>query len=284
MIIFFEDGRTANQLFQYIGLKKYFPNEKLIFFGCKELFKYFREIDVIFLNKNKVMKHLLHIFLRIIFFLLADCRILGSIRECDEPFKKFNLIIKKGFFYNIFVARDIYFQHKDIIDNINKPPLLNESSKNKALKWLHNKKINFDKKNLVFVHVRQGDYKNWPSKKFPAILNFDWYKRSMLLIENKINNPVFIIMGDDHNYINNYFIETETLLISNNDLEVDLYLMSMCSSGVLSPSSFSWWGGFYARYKSKHNGIFIAPNYWGGHRMKKWFPPNFKVNWITYIN
>ena len=49
------------------------------------------------------MNNFFHVFPRILFFLLADFRILGSIRECDEPFKKFNLIIKKGFFYNIFV-------------------------------------------------------------------------------------------------------------------------------------------------------------------------------------
>ena len=54
MIILFENGRTGNQLFQYIGLKKYFPRDKLVFIGFKELFQFFDKIDVYFLNKNKL--------------------------------------------------------------------------------------------------------------------------------------------------------------------------------------------------------------------------------------
>lgn len=53
MIIFFEEGKLGNQLFQYYGLKKYFPNDNLIFFGCKDLKELFSGVFVNFFLANK---------------------------------------------------------------------------------------------------------------------------------------------------------------------------------------------------------------------------------------
>ncbi len=283
MIIFFEFGRTGNQLFQYIGLKKYFPNDKLLFFGCKSLYQYFDKTDIYFLNKDKTMRWFLFVLPRIILYLLADLRILGSIRENDK-LDKFRIIVKKGIFSKLYVAREIYFQHKDIIKQIEYLPSLKKNLQKKVLEWFQEKKINPNINTLVFVHIRRKDYSNWPSKDYPALLDFDWYSKAIELIKKKINNPVFIIMGDDQSYIQQYFKESQTTFISKNNLDVDLSIMSMCSSGIMSASSFSWWGAYYARLNNKDNCIFIGPNFWGGYKMKKWFPPNFKVDWITYLN
>ena len=293
MIIFFENGRTGNQLFQYIGLKKYFPRDKLVFIGFKELFQYFDKIDAYFLNKNKLMNWFLFILPRSIFFFLANLRIIGSIIEYDHHLKESKVIVKKGFFSKIFIAKNIYFQQNDIIKKIQYPPLLKDYIHQKAFRWFQDKKINLNISSLVFVHVRRGDYIKWPNKKFPAILEFEWYDRAMSLIKTKLKNPIFIIMSDDQNYIHNFFKESKSLFISNNNLEIDLSIMSMCSSGILSASSFSWWGGYYAHSLNwplewdpniNDHSIFIGPNYWGGYRMRQWYPSNFKVNWITYLD
>ena len=293
MIIFFEDGRTGNQLFQYIGLKKYFPRDKLVFIGFKELFQYFDKIDAYFLNKNKLMNWFLFILPRSILFFLANQRIIGSIIENDYCLKESRVIVKKGFFSKIFIAKNIYFQHNDIIKKIQYPPLLKDYIHQKAFRWFQDKKINLNISSLVFVHVRRGDYIKWPNKKFPALLEFEWYDRAMSLIKTKLKNPIFIIMSDDQNYIHNFFKESKSLFISNNNLEIDLSIMSMCSSGILSASSFSWWGGYYAHSLNwplewdpniNDHSIFIGPNHWGGYRMRQWFPSNFKVNWITYLD
>ncbi len=284
MIIFFEFGKTGNQLFQYIGLKKYFPNEKLVFFGCKDLNNFFNDIDVYFVNKNLSLKWVLFSLPRIILFFLADLKIIGSIREYDRPFEKFDVIVKKGLFSKIFIARDIYFQHKDDISYIKNPPAQKNYSHEKALEWLKEKDIEVTKNLIVFVHVRRRDYLFWPSKEFPAALDFEWYERAMSLIKKKLDSPIFIIMGDDHDFISYNFKESNSLFFSKNSLDIDLSLMSLCSSGILSASSFSWWGAYYSRSNKNENGLFIGPNFWGGYKMKEWFPPNFKVDWITYIN
>jgi hypothetical protein len=284
MIIFFEFGKTGNQLFQYIGLKKYFPNEKLVFFGCKELNNFFNDIDVYFVNKNLSLRWILYSLPKILLFFLADLKILGSIREYDHPFEKFNVIVKRGLFSKIFIARDIYFQHKDDIDHIKNPPYQKNHSYEKASEWLREKDIDVSKNPIVFVHVRRRDYLTWPSKEFPAALDFEWYERAMSLIKKKIDSPIFIIMGDDHDFISYNFKESSSLFFSKNSLDIDLSIMSLCSSGILSASSFSWWGAYFSRCNKNENGLFIGPNFWGGYKMKEWFPPNFKVDWITYIN
>ena len=90
-------------------------------------------------------------------------------------------------------------------------------------------------------------------------------------------------MGDDTLYLRSVFKESKNLIISNNLPETDLSIMSLCSYGILSASSFAWWGAFYAKIYNKKRNYFIAPKYWIGHRSKKWLPKNFFSKWITYV-
>ena len=98
----------------------------------------------------------------------------------------------------------------------------------------------------------------------------------MLYIKNIVKKPIFVIMGDDTLYLQSVFKESKNLIISNNLPEIDLSIMSFCSHGILSPSTFAWWGAFYARSKHKLNTTFLAPKYWCGHRKKNGIPLIFK--------
>jgi hypothetical protein len=60
--------------------------------------------------------------------------------------------------------------------------------------------------------------------------------------------------------------------------------MSLCSYGILSASSFAWRGIFYAKNHNKKDNYFIAPKYWGGHRLKKLIPKKIFFKWIFYVN
>jgi len=92
----------------------------------------------------------------------------------------------------------------------------------------------------------------------------------MQKIKNRVKKPIFVIVGDDTFYFRDAFKESKNLIISNNLPETDLSIMSLCSYGILSASSFAWWGAFYAKNHNKKDNYFIAPKYWGGHRSKKW--------------
>ena len=286
MILFFENGRLGNQLFQYVGIKKFFPNQKIVLFGCEDLLCYFDGVDASFISKKLFRNRAIYeIFKRIIHF-FARMRILGSIVEnLDSP--QYNIDFKKGLVPNIFVPQDVFFQHRSVADSVDDHPILRYEILQKAEQWLSNKGVNIKNSSLVFVHVRRGDYMAWPSKEFPAILDAAWYKRAMRKISDKIDRPIFVLMSDDGYYLRDIFIESDSLIISNNMPVVDLAIMSYCIAGVMSASSFGWWGGFMAKNRNAQNvghSIFIAPNYWGGHRARKWFPRYFVSSWIDYMN
>jgi hypothetical protein len=284
VIIFFEWGKLGNQLFQYRGLRKHFPEHKIIFFGCEELKNYFDNVLASFVIFKPHLKKLSFYLLRNFFLFLVKLKLIGEITSISKNEHRLN--IYRGLFLNIYFAHSIFFQHnhyikKDLVEF----PIIKNKFLNFSKEWLKKKKIFFYRKRLVFVHIRRGDYLIWPSTKFPAAVKLSWYKKSMLKIGNKIKKPIFIIMGDDLSYIRSVFKENSCVIISNNETAVDLAIMSMCSHGILSPSSFAWWGAFFARSANtgKNFSYFIAIKYWAGQQRKKWFPRNFRANWITYI-
>jgi len=285
MILHFRDGELGNQLFQYTGLKKYFPKENLIFFGCDSIYQSFDNLEARFISLKKINDWNFFNILNYIALLLIQTRILGVITENkDSSSAKFKIISRKGLFWWIFVTYKIHFQHHDFLEQIDNFPAINSQLHQQAKNWLIKKSVNLKTDSVVFVHVRRGDYLLWPSLTIsvPAVLSLDWYKRAMSLMKNKIQNPVFILMSDDLYYLQDVFTESEKVIISDNKPIIDLAIMSLCCSGIMSASSFAWWGASYARNIKKDNNFFIAPKYWGGHRIKKWYPKNFQTKWIDY--
>jgi hypothetical protein len=282
MIIFFENGRLGNQLIQYCGLKLLFPAERLIFFGCVDLQQHFDGVEARFLNRSTINRYIPAFILEYIFYFLAKIRVLGQISE-DHRSDFFKLVVRRGLLWNILVPKNLFFQHRDVLDCIKNAPVLKPHLVERAFWWVRSKEIDLESCSLVFVHLRRGDYLYWPSKEFPAVLDLSWYRGAMALMREKIDSPVFVLMGDDQYYLRDIFEESDSLFISNNSPEVDLALMSICQSGILSASSFSWWGALCSRRNGGRNAKFIAPNYWAGFRSKKWYPSGFCTDWITYL-
>jgi hypothetical protein len=79
------------------------------------------------------------------------------------------------------------------------------------------------------------------------------------------------------------FSKYPNVVISENCQYVDLALMKQCSMGILSASSFAWWGAWFSFQNEKNYNIYIAPKYWGGHRTRHWYPEGFIFDWITYF-
>jgi len=282
VILFFEHGRLGNQLFQYCGIKHSFPEHKLVFFGCEDLQRHLESVDARFIPKNTLSRWFPFGLLRRVVFFLVAARLLGRITE-ERDGEVFKLAVRRGLFWNTYVPQSTFFQHRDVVDQIHTVPSLKLDLFKVALDWLSKKGIDPDSCSPVFVHIRRGDYLNWPSREFPAVLDLAWYERAMMAMQEKNKNAVFILMSDDQFYLRDVFKESDRLVISDNPQEIDMALMSLCHSGILSASSFAWWGAFYARSNQKVYATFLAPQYWGGHRAKKWYPTNFRTNWITYF-
>jgi hypothetical protein len=116
--------------------------------------------------------------------------------------------------------------------------------------------------NYCSIHVRRGDYLNYPL--IHPICDNSYYE---LAIENikKINgNDIkFVVFSDDIEYCkNNYpcFKQNNIIFDENTSTYESLYSLSTCDFSIIANSSFSWWGAWL-----KNKQTIISP--------KKWFGP-----------
>lgn len=282
MILFFEQGRVGNQLFQYKGLRHYFPANKIIWFGSLALASYFEGINILHFPFSGFLGKPTLILIKKLALFLAKSRILGLITEKLDS-KSYKPLVKRGLLWFVFVTENLWFQHSDFIVTIDNPPTVKSILIEKAKTWIENVDMASNLNNLVFVHVRRGDYLYWPSRQFPAVLSLNWYQEAIELMRKRLKSPKFLLMGDDLYYLKDVFDGYKDVIISPNDPSLDFTLMTMCHSGIMSASSFAWWGSYIAYCSRKGQGNWIAPKYWGGHRRSHWFPLYFKSDWIEYI-
>jgi len=281
MIILFDSGRLGNQLFQYAALKELYPNQRLIFFGCGALKQTLAFVDAIVIEIS-LWPRLLVAGLKWFIPFLAKLRIIGTIQESlDNP--DYRIKTTRGIFFELYSLGSAYFQHQNILEIISPNLRINDNITCKASEWLDEKIVISNNINLVFVNVRRGDYLAWPSREYSAVLDRQWYIRAIDTMRAKVTNPIFVFITDDPHYVKDCFCDQPDILISDNDPLVDLALMSLCQHGILSASTFAWWGAWFSCIRSHVSGIYLAPKYWAGHRKKEWVPHGFITNWMTYV-
>jgi len=115
----------------------------------------------------------------------------------------------------------------------------------------------------IFIHVRRGDYLNFPD--IHPICSEEYYLKSIEIMKNKYGSDVkFTIFSDNIEETKKYkCFKQNNINYSNDDAYVSLYKMKTCMSGIIANSSFSWWGSWLI--DNIHKTI-IAPNNWFGSR------------------
>lgn len=116
--------------------------------------------------------------------------------------------------------------------------------------------------NSCAIHIRRGDY-----VKLNHALNKYYYKKALMYIKYKINNPIFLVFTDNVEWVKrNLDIDSNVYFIKDygcySDYE-ELYIMSLCKNNIISNSTFSWWGAWLNKNEDK---IVATPN------EKTWFP------------
>lgn len=112
-----------------------------------------------------------------------------------------------------------------------------------------------------------------------------YYRKAIQQIQEKNINPFFIFVSDDPWYIKDAFSDLEDAYISKGKFFEDFALMTYCQSGILSASSFSWWGAYFAKQQHLEKAIvFLAPEHWFQHRLNVSRPNFVKASFISYIH
>lgn len=105
----------------------------------------------------------------------------------------------------------------------------------------------------VAIHVRRGDYLN--TKKANAPGGFDeeslnkYYFKAIRIIMEKVKAPIFYVFSDDLSWCkkNIKIPGSKVHYIENTGKKadlLDLLCISKCKHGIMSPSTFSWWGNW----------------------------------------
>ncbi|WP_186517603.1 alpha-1,2-fucosyltransferase [Synechococcus sp. PROS-9-1] len=195
----------------------------------------------------------------------------------------FHVFIRRGLFFNLYVPDNVFFQHSNVFCNFIDVPPLKRTLLTDANLWLSANGLDPIVDTLVFVHIRRGDYLRWPSLQSPAVLSLSWYLKAIEVITKYSPKSTFIFMGDDLMYLEDIFGSRPDSFISQNSPQIDLMLMSLCHHGILSASSFAWWGAKYCSLYHDLDPFCLAPKYWIGHRSQQWYPPFMETPNLTYL-
>lgn len=113
-------------------------------------------------------------------------------------------------------------------------------------------------KPIVSLHVRRGDYLNFPD--IHPHCTIDYYNKAIKLLLEQIGEFYLYVISDDIIWCKNNFGNNAIFSHYLDEVE-DLILMVNCDHHIISNSTFSWWGAYL---NSKKNKIVMSPSLWFG--------------------
>jgi hypothetical protein len=280
MVIMFEAGRLGNQLFQYTAIRFYKPNEKILLVGMRPLKQVISDLymlrdNIIWLLVERTLKAIGY---ECILSFAKRTKAISLATEIRDE-KGSSCKIQDGCVNSLTLFEKGFYQYPPIAERVEVPEISTEVLS--RAEWFL-AQASCQARHLYFLHQRRGDYLAWPDAGHPAVLPQDWYEAQIKSIRRSDPDAVFAVIGDDLDYLQAVYAARRNFMVSAENEVVDLVIMSLCEGGgILSASSFSWWGAFLALRRSE-GALFLAPEFWIGHTRKTWYPPYIKSSWLTY--
>lgn len=266
MLLFLSEGRLGNQLFQYAFLNTIAKkNEKIIAVNMDQFVNSFDIRNNSFMHQ-KIGKYGLYFTEKIltpyILTPLINIQLLGYIQQQRSDTSAMPSYVRKMGILPLTLVEKNYFQSEELFDKDKIDFKIKSDYVNEAKTFLSQVPEGCTK---VFIHVRRGDY---ISEKYLGVQGIDlpmsYYKKAMNEIVKELRRPFFIFLSDDFDYVKFCFKMIDNKIISKNSLVTDLAIMSLCEYGIISNSSFSWWGAFLMNNRKR----VISPRYWYGWKQK----------------
>lgn len=276
MIVMVEEGRLGNQIFQYAALRSACrSNERLWLLGFDQLRETFTGLEARFTHiATNPLKHLTTLNYTKVRSLARTLPLAGMMHESPE-----SEIIRDP--SRLTISQPAWYQTDAYAKShaIERLQIRSEHV-NLARAVLSNKGLSGSR--TAFVHIRAGDYRHWPTADAPAILSPDWYRAQIERIRDSDPTIAVIGIGDDPEYVDEVLSTVPHGFTAHESYATEFALMSLCTAGILSASSFAYWGAVFAR-RTFPTGTFIAPRYWAGHAMRSWYPINIETKALTYV-
>jgi hypothetical protein len=136
-------------------------------------------------------------------------------------------------------------------------------------------------RDAIFVHVRRGDYHTYRVNGFvDPLLPEAFYREALHRLRDQCPSAHVFFLGDSPDWCRKTFGDIEPKTISSLNPQEDLALMSLCEGGVVSNSTFAWWGAYFCRRTAP----VLAPRHWLGWREGFWLPRRIETSWMTYMD
>ena len=252
-------GGMGNQLFQVAAGIKYCEENNslpiLVYENDENKHNYYPHSDekkilnIIFKNFNKITLKELNTLKYKLELIKPENSFIDAYKKYDlKPISKFNIFL------------DGYFQNKEYINDRNE--LQNLFIDDKKIELLEN--LFEDVRKNYFIHIRRGDYVG--KKQYE--INYDIYfsdALNSLLINNMKQRLKMYVLRNDIEYCKTYQVledfkeKIDFIFIENLDEIESFYLMTLCKGGIVSNSSYSWWGSYLNNTPDK---IIIMPKVW----------------------
>lgn len=280
MIFFISDGRLGNQAFQYAFLNsKAEINEKVVCINMGQFVSYFdfNNQNFIFLSSSRITLFLYKNIVSKILSSLVRFKVIGCIDQLRVAGTPMPEVLKiKGIIPFTYVKTGFFQSEKLFIDE-----KIDFFLKEKYVKKARSILLIQPENEKVFIHVRRGDYISLVYQGEQGIdLPKQYFLNAIKEIEKNVDNPFYIFLTDDPGFVRCCFDEIENKFISEEDPATDLAIMSLCRYGIVSNSSFSWWGAYLAADKR----MMIFPKYWYGWKKRIESHPSIQPSWSTVID
>lgn len=127
-----------------------------------------------------------------------------------------------------------------------------------------NLKKRIESSESVSIHVRRGDYLNYPV--YQGVCDLPYYTNAISYILGHVKEPHFFIFSTDTEWCEENIVpllsgKQYTIVDWNKgkDSYKDMELMSCCKNNIIAHSSFSWWAAWL---NNNDNKIVVAPKEW----------------------
>ncbi|MFC7299684.1 alpha-1,2-fucosyltransferase [Herminiimonas aquatilis] len=283
MVFFFGDGRLGNQLFQYAFIKSLVEKQRLIIsFNFDALLELMESAPNLINIRNRYVKALIRRLFVPSLHVLSKFKLISSYKvNCylengfileDATFIGSKGLLPITYIYPCFAQSENFFK-ESIKDDFS----INKKHLEKAKIFLSSTPQNH---NIIFVHVRRGDYVEYEVLgKRGVALPVSYYRNTIKWYEENIENPYFVFLTDDSEFVEHYFEYVQNKIVSKNSMFVDFSIITLCEYGIMSNSSYSWWAAYLMKNRKK----VFSPKYWLGWKSKLVFPSGIDPSFAEIV-
>lgn len=180
-------------------------------------------------------------------------------RELEFP------INEKIEFHGYYQSSKYFYGYENLVKELFSPSYEDK-------KFLQEKYPNIEDKNTLSIHLRRGDYLNFPS--IHPTISVEYIEMALKIIGEY--SHVFIFSDDLQWAKQNISLKNSFFVDDLKDYE-QIWMMSLCNNNILSNSSFSWWGAFLNKHKDKK---VLCPSVWFGPDGEKNWEDIYEKDWI----